>query len=435
MKEVTVVDARMGRGKSSAAIRYMNENREKERFIYITPFLSEVDRICTSCDFDQPSQEAPSKMIEFKRHIASGRNVATTHALFYLLDNEALQLIKNKKYTLIIDESINLVNIADASPCDVENIMNNYANEDGDLKVNWFDNEYTGIFNKYKAMAKSGFLYHVNKRFLKIVRPDILKVFNNIFMLTYLFDGQYQKAYLDYFGFAYNIIGVKEDDDGFYFSDRPDEPPYVKYDDLITIVTKERMNHIGLNRHSLSKNWYSKRGANNQDIKILRNNLHSFFRYADKDERLWTTFKNAKDKITNNGRYKHNFLQISSRATNDYRNKTYVAYLANRFADPNLKSFFRTKGIIINEDIFALSEMLQWIWRSAIRDGKPINLYIPSKRMRNLLLDWIDAQCWGDDEMEAEGREGDLAVSVDIINKTSCYYFDNNLDPYASNID
>ena len=34
--------------------------------------------------------------------------------------------------------------------------------------------------------------------------------------------------------------------------------------------------------------------------------------------------------------------------------------------------------------------MLQWIWRSAIRDGKPINAYIPSKRMRELLINWMN---------------------------------------------
>ena len=44
--QITVVDARMGRGKSSAAIRYMNENKGKRRFLYITPFLDEVGRIC-----------------------------------------------------------------------------------------------------------------------------------------------------------------------------------------------------------------------------------------------------------------------------------------------------------------------------------------------------------------------------------------------------
>jgi len=33
--------------------------------------------------------------------------------------------------------------------------------------------------------------------------------------------------------------------------------------------------------------------------------------------------------------------------------------------------------------------MIQWIWRSAIRDGKEIWVYIPSRRMRELLKKWL----------------------------------------------
>jgi hypothetical protein len=33
--------------------------------------------------------------------------------------------------------------------------------------------------------------------------------------------------------------------------------------------------------------------------------------------------------------------------------------------------------------------MLQWIWRSAIRNGKPVELYLPSRRMREILEAWI----------------------------------------------
>lgn len=46
MNTITVVDARMGRGKSSAAIRYMNRYKDSKRFLYITPYLDEVGRIC-----------------------------------------------------------------------------------------------------------------------------------------------------------------------------------------------------------------------------------------------------------------------------------------------------------------------------------------------------------------------------------------------------
>ena len=69
---------------------------------------------------------------------------------------------------------------------------------------------------------------------------------------------------------------------------------------------------------------------------------------------------------------------------------TDIAYMVNRFADPNITKFFASKDVSIDAQAYALSEMLQWIWRSAIRDDKPINLYIPSKRMRELLINWIN---------------------------------------------
>ena len=33
--------------------------------------------------------------------------------------------------------------------------------------------------------------------------------------------------------------------------------------------------------------------------------------------------------------------------------------------------------------------MIQWIWRSAIRDGKEVWVYVPSRRMRDLLRQWL----------------------------------------------
>ena len=50
----------------------------------------------------------------------------------------------------------------------------------------------------------------------------------------------------------------------------------------------------------------------------------------------------------------------------------------------------------INKDFYALSILLQWIWRSRIRNIKDtpeqrkIDLYLPSSRMKRLLLEWLD---------------------------------------------
>lgn len=90
MNPITVVDARMGRGKSSAAIRYMNRHKGTKRFLYITPYLNEVERICEQCDFDQSDSDYMSKSAELKIHMRNGKNVAATHSLFILWTKKLL---------------------------------------------------------------------------------------------------------------------------------------------------------------------------------------------------------------------------------------------------------------------------------------------------------------------------------------------------------
>ena len=109
-------------------------------------------------------------------------------------------------------------------------------------------------------------------------------------------------------------------------------------------------------------------------------------------EGLW---KDYKKKLQGKG-YTRGFLSINMRATNEYRDRTSVAYIANRYMNPVIKNFFVNHNIDVDEDGFALSEMLQFIWRSAIRDGKEIWIYVPSMRMRNLLKQWINNNSKGE---------------------------------------
>lgn len=404
MNQITVIDARMGRGKSSAAVAYMNEHKDSKRFLYITPYLTEVDRICERCDFDQPDGDKMSKTTELKMHLRRNKNVAATHSLFYLMDEEILNMIREKKYSLIVDESIEVISKVSVTSKDFQIITELMTEEDDTGKLRWLDDTYTGKFSGYKDMADSGSLFHLDHSLISILNPELLRAFEEVYMLTYLFEGQYQKAYLDYFGFHYRVCGVIHEGDAFRFSDKPDAPPPVDYSELIRLVDSRQMNEIGDGRTALSKAWYDRHSENSEEIKELRGRMDSFFRRmttGGSSARLWTCFKDDAEKlIPSNGRYRKNFLQISARATNQYRGRTNLAYMANRFADPNITKFFSKKGIVINADEFALSEMLQWIWRSAIRDDKPINLYIPSKRMRTLLIDWIKNMNQGGDAIE-----------------------------------
>ena len=55
-----------------------------------------------------------------------------------------------------------------------------------------------------------------------------------------------------------------------------------------------------------------------------------------------------------------------------------------------IKQFFIDKGVSVDEDTWALSELIQWVFRSAIRENNNINIYIPSERMRNLFIEWLN---------------------------------------------
>lgn len=98
--------------------------------------------------------------------------------------------------------------------------------------------------------------------------------------------------------------------------------------------------------------------------------------------------KDTKNGYGGPGYARGEFVEWNKRATNEYRDKRALAYLFNRFTHPDETVFFEENKIPVNEEVLALSDLLQWIYRSRIRDDKPIHLYIPSSRMRGLLKSW-----------------------------------------------
>ena len=105
---------------------------------------------------------------------------------------------------------------------------------------------------------------------------------------------------------------------------------------------------------------------------------------------MWTTFSTYENQLSGDG-YKKGFLACNARATNAYRNKTTLAYTINYYLNPIITNYFTQCGVRVEQDALALSELIQWVFRSAIRDGNPITIYIPSNRMRTLFLNWLDS--------------------------------------------
>ena len=57
---------------------------------------------------------------------------------------------------------------------------------------------------------------------------------------------------------------------------------------------------------------------------------------------------------------------------------------------PIEKAFFEDNNVNVDEDLLALSDLIQWIFRGSIRNNIPMKLYIPSVRMRKLLYKFLN---------------------------------------------
>jgi hypothetical protein len=205
-----------------------------------------------------------------------------------------------------------------------------------------------------------------------------------------MFHSQIQRYYYDLFDIDYTYLSVTKIKEKYELVDKS----IVKEDKSIfknnINILDDNINKIGDNEFALSSTWF-KQSKNKDLIKQLQKNISNFFKNKIKSkskDNMWTTFKSSKSKLSGKG-YTNGFVPVNARATNDYGNKINLAYCSIIFLNPIVKQYFTNEMIEVDEDGFAISELLQWIFRSAIRRGQKINLYIPSTRMRTLLLNWL----------------------------------------------
>ena len=89
---------------------------------------------------------------------------------------------------------------------------------------------------------------------------------------------------------------------------------------------------------------------------------------------------------------KRTWLASNTRATNTLSYKWCLIHCYNRYPTQSVMQYLKDYGVEINNDVFALSEMLQWIWRSRIRNQEDIYLAIASYRMRVLFREWLERE-------------------------------------------
>lgn len=443
---ITVIDSPCGTGKTETAIKIMKKNK-LTRFIYITPFLSEVERIKNAVkDTISPTTNTPGGTkysFVLDKLTTTGNNIATTHSLFERFDDAMADVIETQHMTLILDEVVDVVKEVDPEllhPDDVEIMLNNnlISIEEETGQISWLAKDYNGRkFSDTRTLIENSKVFAMKFNqdryscFIWTFPPKVFTAFDNVYVLTYMFKQQIQRYYYDIYNIPYVIKTLSDKKEIIDINDYEKDLP-VRYLDKIHIYEgksnivgqvddvseyeqgKERIFFDRPKYHSLSRSWYKRKGkiAKIQQVEIEKkkaqdvpltdkdkqpNTFDVFKRYISnviknnfktkKDDIIWTTFKEYKDLLSGNG-YSKGFLPCNARSTNEYMNCHYVMYLINRYMNPYVKKFIESFDVKINsaeEDMYALSEMIQFIYRSAIRKGEDIWVYIPSERMRKLL--------------------------------------------------
>ena len=396
ISEITVINSIMGSGKTSWSIQYINHN-PFENFLYITPFLEEVERIInnTNRDFKQPINKGNGKLASINDLLACQSDIASTHELFKHLDEESRENIMNGHYTLILDEVLNVIEPYDNIRNDDMKLLKESGcvtvDEDGFVIWNKEKMDYDTKYNEIKILADNKSLIYINQKLLLWrYPPEIFTLFDKIYILTYLFESSILKNYFDLYEIKYDQKSIKkEQDDQYCITDFfiPDTSIYI---DKIKIYEGKMNENINQKINGLSVTWFRAK-INQENIRQIRKNIYNYFTNivnAKSETIMWTTFKDYRTRLKGKG-YSNQFVSYNCRSTNKYDETYNLAYCVNVYLHPGITQFFKQRGINIDEDLYGLSEMIQWIWRSRIRKGESINIYIPSMRMRNLLNAWM----------------------------------------------
>ena len=435
-----VYDAMMGSGKTTQIIENIRTAEKDQNFLYITPLLDECHRVAgTTYDEDDPQkrplittqddtsihydylEDAPLKDKRFKHPSYKGGNkaeslqfllknkesIVSTHQLFMNLTPSMLEDAKD--YTLVIDETIQVYDVySEYTATELEALfrLEWIFIDEADKVTLRFNRENYGAnggdptgtkYENLATMCDLGQLLYVDQKLIVWeLSIDTLKAFKEVWIATYMFEGSQMSAYLKSYGVNYELIR---------FGNKPSQ---IKH--LVTICDHKKLNAIGDKKTALSSSQFK---TNKKELcDQLSKHLYNFYRNqvkAKAEERLWTSFKDNTLAI-GTSRYKNDWLAFNTKATNEYKDKTKLAYLLNLYPNPMVVKASAMKGYPVKEDVFALSEMVQWIWRSAIREGNPIDIYVPSSRMRGLLEAWLNDEY----EIEVEAEESTTAQTEQL---------------------
>ena len=394
----------MGSYKSTKILEWMDNNANK-KFIYVSPLLSEVaeggrvHRNLKNVILEVPNNENQSKSDSLLDMLRNGDSIACTHSLYLSMSDEHFREISNQSYTIIIDEEVNVIDGFDKySKLDLKWLLDKgdieISNIDG--MVSWIgarDNISKGHkYNEFLKYCDSKSLYATKRSDTMMVTQLPIKLFEcakEVILITYMFKGNILDSFLKLKNFKIE----KFTEINCIASDKQ------KIRDLLTVIPPTEK----IASYGLTATWWSQ--ASSTQIKDVANYIKTTAsRYGLKgDDVCWTAPKTRSVSVgkgnvnllkprgyirdSNGGVC---YLSAMTRATNDYSHKKAMFHCFNRRPLVPVESYLQDYGCPVDLQVFATSEMLQWLWRGCIRNNQPMIVAIASKRMYNYFIEWLD---------------------------------------------
>jgi len=420
-RSVFIIDRPCGSGKTTQMINSFNPNK---RYLVVTPLLTECTRIVRAAKvaFMQPEVIADDPEIDTKKEhliqlLEAGSNVVTTHAMFDSLATVARGGWLDD-YEILIDEVMSVIDDSHRvtkKSWDDFYLGKDYVTVNPETRMvtptdKWdeYVDEVGAELNKHiYNTAKSGRLYNIIDGINIALMPEVLlKAGKSLTVYTYKAEGSIMYAYLKRLGLepvhdkgdieveqkfirqARELITVKAMPtlEGLRFSytgqTKHDSAELnIKVPKALASLRNNSLSDVHLDNILITcpkEKWYHKGKAPIIDVYGLEKTPFRPGPYSIGCKMAPRNF----DKL------RATWVPNTTRGTNDYRHCTHAIYLYDQFLNPNILNFLGGKSVISNDD-YALTELIQWLWRTQIRDGKPITVYIPSKRMRDLFLNWL----------------------------------------------
>ncbi|MEX0318466.1 MAG: DEAD/DEAH box helicase family protein [Ruegeria sp.] len=422
-----IIDRACGTGKTTEMLASLRHDR---KYLLVTPLLNEIDRFIREApdgvEIVTPEEGKGPKLSQLEKLLKDGKSVAITHKLFFMTLQQA-DLMAD--YEIIVDEAPNPVtniNTIDADAFNEAVVGCGYATvcpKAGQVRptmawIKWqreklgSDGEPTfsnGLHPEIYKPAIQGQLHVDNNGIFAVATPNqVLLAGRSLTVMTFLSEGTYIRAYL-------NMLAQSHSKAAFTVVEETPADWLRQARELVTVEELALPKHVNLSfskqtRRSTDKTCRSIGGA-------LKNLLYRRWKGVERTNIILTCargkwFDDRKSRYAGEwakysrlfgrdyGRGGVQWLANKTRGTNDPKHASHAIYLYSMSPNPMVQNFLGVSGQHF-ADKYALAEMVQWIWRTRVRDGLPISVAIPDDRMRDIFVGWLNGVSESCDLLEA----------------------------------